>query len=166
MKTGQGILLAALVAGLAGCGGKKQLPHEGKSVAELERMLDADDPVVQAQGALGLSQKGSEAGSAVPRLTELLAGPDALVRQNAAIALGKIGDEASSAVPALMRCLSDEEWSVRRVAAQALGEMGPAAREALPALQKLQRDANSLSAMSAFSREPLASALHPRGGQG
>src|SRR5437763_17201170 len=80
MRAGQRIMLVALLAGLAGCGGKKQLPHEGKSVAELERMLDADDSAVQANGELGLSQTGTEASSALPRLTELLASSDALVR--------------------------------------------------------------------------------------
>src|SRR5439155_17098022 len=38
MRAGQGIMLAALLACLVGCGGKKQLPYKGKSVAELERM--------------------------------------------------------------------------------------------------------------------------------
>src|SRR4051794_17680621 len=159
MKTGQGIMLAALLASLAGCGGKKQLPHEGKSVAELERMLDADDPAVQAHGALGLSRPGTEASSAVPRLTELLASSDALVRQNAAVALGKAGEEARSAVPALVRCLSDSEWTVRRQAALALGAIGPAAREALPALQKLQRDSDKL--VSRAAREAILKITPP-----
>src|SRR5262249_1243478 len=133
MRAGRGIMLAALLASLAGCGGKKQLPHEGKSVAELERMLKSDDAAVQAQGALGLSLRGSGARTAVPRLTELLDSSDPGVRQNAVVALGKVGEEARSAVPALVRRLSDSEWPVRRVAALALGEIGPAAREALPA---------------------------------
>src|SRR5215472_16633891 len=107
------LLLAGLVA-LASCSGKTRLPHEGKSVAELQRMLEDADPAVQAQGALGLSQHGAEAGAAVERLAELLASPDAVVRQHAALALGKIGSEARAAVPALIKGLSDGEWAVRR----------------------------------------------------
>src|SRR5262245_27594009 len=57
MRAGHMMLLALL--GVAGCEGKKQLPHEGKSVAELEKMLASDDPAVQAQGALGLSRQGA-----------------------------------------------------------------------------------------------------------
>src|SRR5262249_28679012 len=120
---------------LAGCG-PQPLPHEAKSVAQLRRMLDADVPRTQAQGALGLSLHGPDALPALPRLVELLGSPDTLVRQQAALALGKIGPEARAAVPSLVRALDDPQWSVRRGAALALGEIGPEAREARPALEK------------------------------
>jgi hypothetical protein len=53
-----GLLLAVL---LLGCGRK---PYEGRSVAELEAMLNDPNPTVQAQGAFGLSRHGAEAAPA------------------------------------------------------------------------------------------------------
>jgi hypothetical protein len=64
-------------------------------------MLRDADPVVQPQGAFGLSLLGPEARSAVP----LLRSQQALVRHNAALALGKIGSETREAVPALIETL-------------------------------------------------------------
>jgi hypothetical protein len=122
--------------------GDRRLPHEGKSVSELERMLHDADTNVQCQGALGLSLHGPAALPALPALKDLLHSPAALVRQNATLALGKIGPPAREAVPDLTDLLSDKEWAVRRQAALALGEIGPEAKTALPALEKLGRDAN------------------------
>jgi HEAT repeat protein len=136
-------LLVAAAALAPGCG-KPALPHEGKSVAQLERMLQDADPVVQAQGALGLSEHGPAAKGAAPALAELLHSPHSVVRQNAALALGKIGPEAREAVPALTEALDDADWTVRRQAATALGEIGPDARDALPALDKRARDPDPL----------------------
>src|SRR5207249_4965598 len=133
--------ITLLVVGLAGCG-KASLPHEGKSVAQLRRMLDDAQPRVQAQGALGLSLHGPEAREAVPRLTDLLASADSLVRQQAALALGKIGPDARAAVPALEGTLGDADWAVRRQAALALGGIGEGASR--KALEKLKRDPNTL----------------------
>jgi HEAT repeat protein len=126
-----------------GCG-TPALPHEGKSVAQLERMLQDADPAVQAQGALGLSEHGPAAKGATPALAELLRSPHSVVRQNAALALGKIGPEARAAVPALTQALDDADWPVRRHAATALGEIGPDARDALSALDKHARDPDPL----------------------
>src|SRR5579871_3545520 len=89
-RRGTALLLIFLVAGCR----ERHLPHEGKSVAELEAMLRNADPVVQSQGAFGLSLLGSRAQPAVPSLVSLLRSPQPLVRQNAALALGKIGPEA------------------------------------------------------------------------
>src|ERR1700687_5605126 len=86
---------------LAGCHSK---PYEGKSVADLQKMLEDPNPSVQAQGAFGLSQMGPAAEEAVPALIECLK-KETLVRQNAALALGAIGPGASEAVPALTELL-------------------------------------------------------------
>jgi HEAT repeat protein len=118
-------------------------PYEGKSAAELERMLRDSNPAVQAQGAYGLSRLGSEARSAVPSLIAAL-NKDSVVRQNAALALGQIGPDARDAVPALCERLSDAEWPVRRQAALALGRIGHDAHQAIPVLQKLTRDPDPL----------------------
>ena len=136
------VLLAVLVV-LVGCR-ERSLPHEGKSVVELEAMLRDDDPNVQSQGAFGLSLLGAEARSATPILVERLSSSQPLVRQNAALALGKIGPEAHEAVPALVELLRDPEWTVRRQAATALGEVGSSAREALPALRRMRNDSDPL----------------------
>jgi len=130
-----------LIVLIAGCSHKP--PYEGRSVAELERMLDDPDPKVQVQGAFGLSQHGSEAASAVPALVRTLRSPDALVRQQAALALGQIG-VADEAVPALAAALGDSEWTVRRQAAIALGQIGPPARAAEPDLHRCRRDPNTM----------------------
>jgi HEAT repeat protein len=119
-------------------------PYEGKSVAELERMLHASDTAVQSQGAFGLSRLGTEARPAVPALIELLGSKDPFVRQNVALALGQIGPEAREAVPVLTTALHDPEWSVRRQAAISLGQIGPEARPALSALEKLRQDPDAL----------------------
>src|SRR5690348_1208004 len=79
MRRSDWLLLAALVVGC----GKPALPHEGKTVTQLEGMLHDADPAVQAQGALGLSVHGREAKDAAPALAELLQSPHSLVRQNA-----------------------------------------------------------------------------------
>src|ERR1051326_6918831 len=84
-----------LILLLAGCQNKS--PIEGKSPAELEKMLNSSDPAVQAQGALGLSRRGEQAAPAVPSLIEALKRPDPLVRQNSALALGAIGPAAAPA---------------------------------------------------------------------
>ena len=126
---------------LAACHSKP--PYEGKSAADLERMLGDPNPAVQAQGAYGLSRLGHEARSAVPALIAALK-KDSAVRQNAALALGQIGPEAQDAVPALCEILHDSEWPVRRQAALALGHIGAEARQAIPVLQKLIRDPDPL----------------------
>jgi HEAT repeat protein len=135
--------LCILLLVAVGCGTPAP-PYEGKSVAQLQRMLDDSDPAVQVQGAFGLAQHGSDAKDAVPTLVKALTSKETLVRQNVALALGKIGPDAKEAVPALVDALNDPEWSVRRQAAMALGEIGPEARAALPALENQARDANEL----------------------
>src|SRR5437764_282860 len=100
MKRTLGIGMVLLI--LAGCQSRK-LPHEGQSVAQLQRLLEDRDPIVQARGALGLSLHGPAAAPAVPRLLELLRSPQSLVRQQSALALGKTG--AAEAVPALEKAL-------------------------------------------------------------
>ncbi len=123
---------------LLGCGHRP--PYEGRSVAELEHMLDDPNPTVQAQAAYGLSRHGAESRPALPALTRALRSPDALVRQQTALALGEMG--AEEAVPALIEALRDSEWSVRRQAAVALGKIGPPAHDAEPELVRCQRDNN------------------------
>lgn len=118
-------------------------PYEGKSVAQLERMLHDPSSTVQAQGAYGLSRLGPAARSAVPALREALKG-ESLVRQHAAQALGQIGPEAAEATDDLVTALRDPEWTVRRQAALALGQIGPAGRSALPHLERLRRDPDNL----------------------
>ena len=130
----------ALVALLVmGCNRKP--PYEGRSVADLERMLADPKPSVQAQGAFGLGLLGDKAKPAVPALTKALGSPDTLVRQQAALSLGQIGD--AGAVPALVTALGDKEWTIRRQVAAALGAIGPPAREAEAALRKCERDAHA-----------------------
>ena len=131
------IALAALL--LLGCNRKP--PYEGRSVADLERMLADPKPSVQAQGAFGLGLLGDKAKPAVPALTKALGSPDTLVRQQAALSLGQIGD--AGAVPALAKALGDKEWTIRRQAAAALGAIGPPAREAEAVLRKCERDAHA-----------------------
>src|SRR6266446_178748 len=104
-EIGRSLSLLCLIAMPLGCGGKP--PYEGKSPAQLIRMLENADPKVQAQGAFGLSLLGPAGKPAVPALADKLKSPDSLVRQNAALALGKIGPDAVDAVPALVEALHD-----------------------------------------------------------
>jgi len=134
------LLPLSLLCFLTACSSK---PYEGKSVAELQQMLQDPSSTVQAQGAFGLSRLGAEARDAVPALIACLQS-ETIVRQNAALALGAIGPDAKEAVPALTKLLQDPEWTVRRHAALALGEIGPAAQESMPALSKLKQDHQSL----------------------
>jgi HEAT repeat protein len=135
--------LAAILALELGCAHKPA--YEGRSVAELVRMLDDPNPTVRVQGAQGLSEHGPEARAAVPSLVKALQSPDSLLRQHAALALGAIGPDARDAVPALITILDDPEWSVRRQAVLALGAIGPAARRSAAVLQRLRTsDPNSL----------------------
>ncbi len=131
---------SAALALCAGACGSRGLPHEGKSVAQLQEMVASDSPTSQVQGALGLSTHGAEARPAVGKLVALLGSPRGDVRRQAALALGKIGPDAAEAVPALTGLLTDAEWSVRRQAAIALGEIGGASRPALEALARLEQD--------------------------
>jgi HEAT repeat protein len=126
------IFLSAML--MSACSGKAT--HNGKSVADFERMLHDPNPTTQAQGAYGLGRLGPEARSAVPSLIEALK-KDPPVRRNAALALGEIGPDARAAVPALCEALKDSEWMVRWQAAQALGTIGADARQAIPELTKL-----------------------------
>jgi HEAT repeat protein len=136
------LLLLGFVLG-SGCGHKP--PYEGRSVAELEKMLADPSPTVRVQGAHGLSLHGAEARPAVTALAKALQSPDGLLRMQAALALEKIGPSAREAVPDLIAALNDSEWSVRRQAVLALGQIGPDARAAIPELQRLQRgDPNGL----------------------
>ncbi len=138
-----GLWLAAVAITASGCGHKP--PYKGRSVAELERMLDDPNPMVRVQGAQGLSEHGPDARPAAPALAKALQASNALLRQHAALALGAIGPGARDAVPALTTALDDPEWSVRRQAALALGEIGPDARSAADALRRLwTSDPNSL----------------------
>lgn len=133
------VLLVLILCG--GCARKP--PYEGRSVAELERMLTDADPNVQVQGAYGLSLRGSAAHPATPALIRSLKSEDALVRQQACVALGKIGSEAQQATPALIAALADPEWTVRRQAAVSLGQIGPLAPVEAP-LENCRRDPSSL----------------------
>jgi HEAT repeat protein len=138
----EGFLLLLFVLAL-GCSHKP--PYEGRSVAELEKMLADPSQAVRVQGAHGLSLHGAEARPAVPALAKALQSSDGLLRMQAALALEKIGPDAREAVPQLIVALDDPEWSVRRQAVLALGQIGPDARSALPALHRLQRgDPNGL----------------------
>jgi HEAT repeat protein len=132
------LLVLALLPCL-GCGDKTP-PYKGKEVSELIAMLQDQDPTKQAQGALGLADKGPAGKAGVPSLQKVLKSPNVLVREQGARALGKIGEASREAVPDLIRCLEDPEWTVRRNAAWALGEIGAEARPAIPALKKLQND--------------------------
>jgi len=134
------LLLALLSTG--GCGSKA--PYEGKSAAQLERMLHDASAAVQAQGAYGLSLLGPDARSAVPTLIEASTTKDTIVRQNSVLALGSIGPDARDAVPVLIQLLHDPEWTVRRQAALALGQIGPDAQAAVAELEKLSRDRDRL----------------------
>ena len=60
------MVLLLLLTLVPGCGRKR--PYEGRSVAELERMLEDPKPSVQARGALGLGLHGEKAKPAVPAL--------------------------------------------------------------------------------------------------
>lgn len=136
-------LAAAIFVVALGCGHKP--PYEGRSVAELRRMLSDSNPSTRIQGAYGLSLQGDKAREAVPDLVRSLQSSDVLLRAQAALALGAIGPGARDAVPALAAALDDAEWSVRRQAAVALGQIGPDARQAVPALRRLQsNDPNGL----------------------
>jgi HEAT repeat protein len=141
-RSAERFLLLLFVVG-SGCGHKP--PYEGRSVAELEKMLADPSLAVRVQGAQGLSLHGAEAGPAVPALAQALQSSDGLLRMQAALALEKIGLGAREAVTPLIVALDDPEWSVRRQAALALGQIGADARSALPALHRLQRsDPNGL----------------------
>ena len=139
----QATLLLLALALVLGCGHKP--PYEGRSVAELRRMLSDPSPSARVQGAYGLSLQGAKAKEAVPELIKALQSSDGLLRAQAALALGAVGPDARDAVPALTAALDDAEWSVRRQAALALGEIGPDARPAVPQLRRLRgSDPNGL----------------------
>jgi HEAT repeat protein len=132
-----------LVVLVAGCSSKP--PHQGRSVAQLERMLADPDPRTQVQGAYGLGVLGSEAAPAVPALAQALKSPDPLVRQQAATALGEIGPGAARATPDLATALSDPEWAVRRQAAVSIGNIGPPAKAVAEAgLTRCLQDSHNL----------------------
>jgi HEAT repeat protein len=131
-------MLVALA--LSGCSCRSQLPYEGKSVAEVEQMLQDERPDVQAQGAYACYQDADKARQLVPALTAALKSPNGLVRQYAAQALGKAGPEAATAVPVLTAALKDSRWKVQQEAAVALGKIGAAAKPAVPALTRLSGD--------------------------
>ena len=140
---GQCFRWGALVVLVVGCSSKP--PYQGRSVAQLERMLANPDPQTQVQGAYGLGLLGSEAAPAVPALVQALKATDPLVRQQAATALGEIGPGAASAAPDLATALSDPEWAVRRQAAVSLGCIGPPARPvAEPGLTRCLNDSHTL----------------------
>jgi HEAT repeats len=134
--------LACLMLVDSGCGRRR--PYEGKSVAELTRMLQSDDSIKQVQGAFGLSQLGLQAKEAGPDLIIALKSNHTSVRENAALALGNISPETTIAVPALTEALRDPEMTVRRQAAVALGRLGPEAKVALPALERAGHDTDHL----------------------
>src|SRR5262249_44436568 len=67
-----------LLSLMVGCGHKP--PYEGKSVAQLERMLKDGDADAQSQAAYGLSLHGPDAAKALPALVDALASPHTLVR--------------------------------------------------------------------------------------
>src|SRR3984957_2189467 len=64
---------------IVGCGGPVP-PYQGKSAAELERMLRDVNPTVQTEGAIGLARLGPQGRDAAPALIEALTGPHPLVR--------------------------------------------------------------------------------------
>jgi len=143
------VLFFVLVVSGAACGRKPG--YQGKSVAELERMVRDPDPAMQVQGAYGLGLQGAEARVAVDALIDALKSEHLPVRQHAAMALGQIcawrdspDPAARPVVAALTEALRDSEWTVRRHAAIALGQIGPDARAAMPQLQKLAQDPDHL----------------------
>jgi len=136
------VFLLAMALSISSC--RHKPPYEGKSVAQLERMLHDPDPIVQVQGAHGLGLYGAEARVAVPALKDALKSEHLQVRQKVAQTLGLIGPDARDAVPDLTNALADREWTVRRNAATALGQIGADAHAAVPSLEKLAKDPDHL----------------------
>ena len=148
------VLIGALVLVLVGCAGKPA--HQGRSLAQLQRMLADPDPRIQSQGAHGLGLLGEEAAPAVAALAKALKAADPRVREEAARALGEIGPEAATAAAELAALLTDHELEVRYTAVKSLGLIGPEARHAAEeGLKKSLRDSNQRVRRAA--QESLAS---------
>jgi len=134
---------------------------EPRSLAELERLLDAEDAVVRRSAAREIGLHGPAAKPALPKLVALLTDPDPKVRFAVVDAIAKTGPDGAAtltnalsrvaserrpwlasalwrmgktAVPALVAGLGAEDRETRAAAAEGIALLGAAAEAALPAL--------------------------------
>ncbi len=107
------------------------------AVPALARLLDATDPMLREQGAIGLGVIGRPAAGTAPRLVELLIDDNYEVRGSVARALVQIG---AAAVPALSRALASKSAERRFRAIEVLAKMGIKGRGGTEALVPLLRD--------------------------
>jgi HEAT repeat protein len=111
------LVLVALIALLAGCG--------GKSTTQWVEQLRSRDSAQRLHAAKALGDRASEAPVVVPALADALKDDDAFVRREAAHSLGKIGPDAKPASSALTAALRDRKPDVRKAAAESLKSIDP-----------------------------------------
>jgi vesicle coat complex subunit len=117
------LLLAVVVAGLAGC--RKPVDPNYTPPALAQRLKDSD-PNVRYSAARALGKYGPQAREYVPDLVQALKDRDKTVRMGAAYGLADVGPDALEAVPALKEALKDKDAEVRKAAAYALKKIeGP-----------------------------------------
>jgi hypothetical protein len=116
------VVVAALAAGLLGCGAKESGPlvSHGKPVSHWVQELQSSDAKARKQAVKALGHFGPADPAVVPALAGALKDRDASVRVEAALALLNIGPAAQAASPALTEAQNDRDAKVREYAAKAL----------------------------------------------
>lgn len=113
-------------------------PAAKKTVPDLLRLLEDEQPILRCLAVQALAEIGLESETETRAVIKLLADPQLGVRPYASLALMNLG---AASVPALEKVLADSEPIEVRVASlQALASQGPQAKLVVPTLIKLLTD--------------------------
>jgi HEAT repeat protein len=103
-------------------------PPPVESIADLSRLVTAEEPLTGYWATTLLGRAGKNAASATPVLAAAVeSAGDPAVRQRAAWALGKIGPAAAAARGSLERAATAGDERLARLAREALAAIGPTA---------------------------------------
>jgi len=118
------LFVAAVLAGLAGCGGPKDVTAGGKPIEYWFEALSSPDARLRREAVTKLGHVGPENTAVLPALVAALRDADAEVRRASVLALSTCGEAGREAIPALVEVRrSDPSARVRDHAARALAAL-------------------------------------------
>lgn len=104
-------------------------------IAELEQMLDEDDPTIRRHVVLAVCEINRHSEAVIPVLMEMIDSEDYRDRSTVPYCLYKVNLPADEIIPICIHLLEDEDDCVRDNAAFTLGYYGSLSEEAIPALE-------------------------------
>ncbi len=104
-------------------------------IADLEQMLDEDDPLIRMNVVMAVCEINRDSEAVIPVLMEMRFSENQTERSIVPYCLSKVNLSADDVIPILIDLLEDDFEPVRRNSAFTLGWYGARAEEAIPALE-------------------------------